>query len=801
MTAATVHHHRPTLPVLSMLVAGAALALGAVAIATDDVSTHRSRPRWSAPRPPRSRLSRLRQGPARAAPELTPKSVRSRSGCGRAVLNLPDTRRAERSRVDDVANVHGWEDVSVPRRATSPVLIGRTGERASLAGAFRAAVAGAPVTVLVAGEAGVGKTRLVTEFVRDVGAEATALFGACIDERVPYSPIADALRSLARSGWDPNEVEGRGWAELGAISPDRDRSPETACLVRTARRGGFTRRSSRCWKSLCAERPVVVVVEDLHWSDASTRNLLMHTMRAARQIPLLLVGTYRTDELTRRHPLRPFLAEVARLRSTDVVELGRLDAEAVGELIAATVGSRPSQAMVSEVYERCGGNPFLVEEVIAAGVAGGSGRLPPRLRDILLARTTSLTPQAAEVLRLAAVGGPRIDDALLRRVSSLEPGVLDSAVRELLDCNVLEPHTDDRCYVFRHALTAEAVYEDTLPGERVRLHTTFADAIGDDPSLATAGGALAAVERARHWHRARHGLKALPAWVEAAAAAERVYAHPEALAAYENALELWPTIDGPETLAGFDEIELLRRAAEAANRAGLSDRALTLAQNAMALVDERAEPLRAAALNERIGRYTWVSGHEGEAPSYYQRAVELADGLPPSVERARALAGHAQILALNWLDAAAGKRAQEAIDEARRAGAVAVEAHALITMATVVWPRAMRLQRCRLSRSRRGSSSAARTTRTSPACRTTGCTTSSPWAASRRPPTPPRKTGPRCGRSGWSDRSSPRRPPPTSPTCSWTWDVSTTPVPSSTTPSASSNPIGGVRGRCRRGSG
>ena len=207
------------------------------------------------------------------------------------------------------------------------------------------------------------------------------------------------------------------------------------------------------------------------------------------------------------------------------------------------------------------------------------------------------------------------------------------------------------------------------------------------PALATVGGALAAVERARHWHRARHGVEALPAWVEAAAAAERVYAHPEALAAYEHALELWPTIEGPETLAGFDEIELLRRAAEAANRAGLSDRALTLVRNAMALVDERVEPLRAAALNERLGRYTWVSGREGEAPSYYQRAVELADGLPPSVERARALAGHAQILALNWLDAAAGKRAQEAIDEARRAGAVTVEAHALITMATVALAR------------------------------------------------------------------------------------------------------------------
>jgi DNA-binding CsgD family transcriptional regulator/tetratricopeptide (TPR) repeat protein len=426
-----------------------------------------------------------------------------------------------------------------------------------------------------------------------------------------------------------------------------------------------------------------VIVEDLHWSDASTRNLLMHTMRAAPPIPLLLVGTYRTDELTRRHPLRPFLAEVARLRSTDILELERLDVGDVAELIAETLGSRPPAAVVAEVYERCGGNPFLVEEVIAAGTDGSSGRLPPRLQDILLARTTSLSPQAAGVLRIAAVGGPRIDDALLRRVSLMAPDAFDDAVRELLDCHLLEPQPDDDGYVFRHALTAEAVYSDTLPGERVRLHTAFAHAIGEDPQLAATGGALAAVARARHWHRARHGTEALPAWMDAATAAERVHAHPEALAAYQHALELWPTIEGAENLAGLDEVELLRRAAEAANRAGLSDRATTLAQSAMALVDERTEPLLAAALNERLGRYAWLSGHEGDAPSYYQRALELSDGLPPSAERARALAGHAQILALNWLDAAAGKRAQEAIDEARRVGAVTVEAHAMITMAVV----------------------------------------------------------------------------------------------------------------------
>ena len=153
-----------------------------------------------------------------------------------------------------------------------------------------------------------------------------------------------------------------------------------------------------------------MIVEDLHWSDESTRNLLTYAMRVARDVPLLLVGTYRTDDITRRHPLRPFLAEAARLPSTDTVELDRLETAHVAQLLAELLESRPPPGMVHDVYGRCGGNPFLVEEVIAAGVDGRSGRLPRRLQDILLARTSSLSPQAAEVLSIAAVGGPRIDD-------------------------------------------------------------------------------------------------------------------------------------------------------------------------------------------------------------------------------------------------------------------------------------------------------------------------------------------------------------------------------------------------------
>ena len=209
-------------------------------------------------------------------------------------------------------------------------------------------------------------------------------------------------------------------------------------------------------------------------------------------------------------------------------------------------------------------------------------------------------------------------------------------------------------------------------------------AIGDDPNVAAAGESFAAVERARHWQRAGEGAEALPAWVQAAVEAERVRAYPETLAAYESALELWPSIDRAESIAGVGEVELLRRAVSAASWAAEPARAISLIESALTLVDEAAEPGRAAVLLELLGRYSWGSGREVDVLTYYQRAVDLAPEQPPSAERACALAGHAQILMLHWHDRAAADRAQEAIDAARQAGAVAVEAHAWNTLSSAL---------------------------------------------------------------------------------------------------------------------
>ena len=425
---------------------------------------------------------------------------------------------------------------------------------------------------------------------------------------------------------------------------------------------------------------MVLAIEDLHWSDTSTRNLLSYVIRAARDIPLLVVGTYRTDELTRRHPVLPFLAEIERLPLTEVIELDRLDRDGVRQMLTEILGQEPSAATADEMHERCSGNPFLAEEVAASVKLGSTSRIPPRLQDVLLARTSSLSVEASEVLRVAAVGGVHVDERLLRTVLAWPSPGFEAALRELLDHHLLEPDVDGTGYVFRHALTAEAVYEESLPGERSRLHATFAHALEKDPSLAHVGPALAALERAGHWHHARNIVEALPAWIEAAAAAELVHAHPEALGAYESALQLWPSVEGASDLAGMDEVELLWRTAETANWAGAPTRALALGQQALSLVDERADVLRAAVLLERLGRYAYLSGREADALTYYERGVALAPEHPPTPERARVLAGHATILNVLRLPGAA-ERAREAIDVARQVGAITVEANALTTLA------------------------------------------------------------------------------------------------------------------------
>jgi DNA-binding CsgD family transcriptional regulator/tetratricopeptide (TPR) repeat protein len=580
----------------------------------------------------------------------------------------------------------------VARRVSSPVLVGRAAEVARLNAALERAAAGRPAILVVAGEAGVGKTRLVAGLLGRAGERgAVALSGGCLDVGegvLAYAPMVEALRPLV-GVLDPGELErvlGGARGELARLvpelgSPDGGR-PAEAPLAPT-----------RLFELLLgvlhrlAERgPVLLVVEDLHWADQSIRDLLGFLVRNLRG-GVALVLTYRSDELHRRHPLRPFLAELDRSGRAERLELGRLGRRELAELLAAILEEPAAPALVAEILGRSEGNPFFAEELLAAHLDGT--RLPSALRDVVLARVEALSEPTQRVLEVAAVAGSRVDHELLAAVVEQETEELVGLLREAVTRHVLAVD-EANAYVFRHALVQEAIYDDLLPVQRGPLHAAYARALerrierrGDG----SGAGSDSVVERgqlAYHWYAAHDLGQALLASVRAGQAAESASALAEALGHYERALALWDQAPEAAARSPLDRGALLYRAAEAANLAGHDDRAIALAELALERVDAAAEPLRAGTLLERLARYHWIAGDSPRAMAAVERAVATIPGEPPTPELARALAAHGQLLMLVDHHAEAQARCQEAVAVARQVGARAVEGHALSSLGTSV---------------------------------------------------------------------------------------------------------------------
>jgi DNA-binding CsgD family transcriptional regulator/tetratricopeptide (TPR) repeat protein len=553
--------------------------------------------------------------------------------------------------------------------------------------------------VLLGGEAGVGKTRLVGEVVAGARAGgATVLVGGCVElggEGVPFVPLIEALRGVVRDLDEPGLARllpGRTRAELsrllpelarGSVADPGDRAPALSTTPGPwSEQGRLFELFLGLLERLGEERPALLVVEDLHWADRSTRDLLAFLVRNLRHGRLLLVLTYRSDELHRRHPLRPFLAELDRGRRVERLELARFGQAEVAAQLAGIQGAPVPAELAERIHARSGGNAFFVEELAAAAA---DGELPPSLRDTLLARIELLAEPAQQVLRVAAAAGARVEHELLAEVAGVPEPELLAALREAVSAQVLLVDAADGTYGFRHALVKEAVYGELLPGERTRLHARFAAALA---ARDTAGDPGPAAELAWHWYAAHDLERALPAAVAAGLAAERAYAFAEAQRQFERALELWDRTggDGPEQVAapqvGMDKAELLARAGEAAANSGAAERAAALVRSALAELDPAADPLRAAQLTERLAFHLRVAGRPG-AFEAYQEAVRLAPPTP-SAARARVLAGLGQALMLRARFAEAAATCEEAIAVARQVGARVVESHALNSLGTAI---------------------------------------------------------------------------------------------------------------------
>ena len=572
-----------------------------------------------------------------------------------------------------------WHDMldGVTSHASSEVLVGREADLAVLRDALKGTRNAEPSTVLVGGEAGVGKTRLVEEFCRvATGEGARVLTGQCLElgeEGLPFAPFAAALRRLVHTD-GPAVLDGRE-QDFARLLPELGPPPPDA--VGEARRGYLFELVAALFERLSARQPLVLVIEDLHWADRSTRDLIGFLVRSARLPHVLLLATYRTDELHRGHPLRPFLAELDRVRGVQRADLDRLDRDGTAEMLAHLLAAEPEPRTVDTIHERAQGNPFFIEQ-FAASADPACCDIPHSLRDLLLTRVDQLTDAAQRVLRVAAVGGTKFGHELLCRVAGVDEADLESALRAVVAAQLIVVDTDGG-YEFRHALVREAVHDDLLPGEHARLHARYAEAVEAEPNLVAVG--RAPVEIAHHWYAANDHPKALTSSRRAAEAAGRRYAYAEQARLLERVLELWELVPDAAELLGASHLDLLEQTGLVAIDAGDHQRALKLTKAALADLDEEAEPLRAARLLVRRSKLLYNAGtSDGAAEA--REAYRLLQGAPPSQERLALIADVAY--ALGKVDDDEAERvASEAIAAAGEMGDVSAQVSATITYGQV----------------------------------------------------------------------------------------------------------------------
>jgi DNA-binding CsgD family transcriptional regulator len=418
------------------------------------------------------------------------------------------------------------------------------------------------------------------------------------------------------------------------------------------------------------------VFEDLHWSDSSTRDLLAFLARNIHAARVLLVVTYRADDLHRRHPLRPWLAEIERGDAV-ALRLPGLDRRSVAQL-AADVSGRPlDTAEVASLTERTDGNPFYVEELLSAG----DSELPGGLRDLLLSRLHALGDDTLAVLRPAAVLGRYVHEELLAAVCGRPSEEVEQALQAAVGRQVLQVESGS-CR-FRHDLVREALYDDILPGQRHRLHKAAAESI-------EAGTAVIEPEGARWallaYHRRSAGDRelALRASVEAARWAASVGASSEAADQFENALQLWEEVSTEARPAQLDRASLLLDAAAMRSASGQMGRARALADAAVDDLARGEDVERLALAHVRLGTYLRLEGQTANATAATKRGLELLADRPASPSKAEVMARFAQHSMLLSRTAEALAAADEAIALARTVGLDRLEGDALCTKGVVL---------------------------------------------------------------------------------------------------------------------
>jgi DNA-binding CsgD family transcriptional regulator/tetratricopeptide (TPR) repeat protein len=533
------------------------------------------------------------------------------------------------------------------RRISSPHLVGREQELARLSGLLEEAHAGAAVTVLLAADAGVGKTRLVETVTERAESDGIrVLLGRCIDlgdSSLPFAPVVDAFRTLVRTE-EPSQLPkllGPARRELGRVVPGLSDGPAVAD-DRGPSRGRIAAAALDALDRLSRQRPLLLVFEDVHWADRATLGLLDVLARGLQDAPVLVLVTLRLDELDRHHPLRALLGELTRVPSVERLDLAPFGPSEVAAQVSAILGHDPEPGLVAEIATRSGGNAFFVEELLATH--HGRGPQPPltsALRDVVGARLARLPDITREILTQVAVAGPRVDDALLEAVTGCDGTSLAERLRPAIDHRVL--HVDPRGgYGFRHALVQEVVLAELLPGERAALHRRLAETLDRHPDLAIGGREEAPAQLAHHWHAAGAADRTRPSSLAAAARARQLGAFADALRHRERALEVWDQASTDDD--GPTRAEVLQAAAKDAHLAGEAARSVHYWRAALEHLDLDAPAEVEADLRSRLARALLDSGDAEQALVESRRAHDLVVDGEASRAKAAALAVYAGLL-------------------------------------------------------------------------------------------------------------------------------------------------------------
>jgi predicted ATPase/DNA-binding CsgD family transcriptional regulator len=565
----------------------------------------------------------------------------------------------------------------------STVFVGRDRELSFLADAFTAAGdwgGDNTAAVLLGGDAGVGKSRLVTEFTSGLDGRARVLTGGCLElgeNGLPFAPFTAVLRGLVRDVGVDGVVQllpGGAARELGRLLPalgQLDGQPD-ADLARAR----LFEEVIALLQGLVERQPVILVIEDIHWADRSSRDLLSFVVGNQPSVPgLLTLVTYRSDQLGRGHPLRPLLAELARFSWVRRLDLDPLSKSGVSAQLRGLLGGEPASELLDGIYRRSEGNPLFVQALLAAGAAD-EAPVPGSVRDLLAAPLQRLPGTARDVIRAAACSGVRVGHALLAEVTDLGDAGLSQALRPAVDWNLLLVAED--AYVFRHALIREVVYADLLPGERALLHVRYAEALEREALLASPG--RVAVELAYHWRAAgrAHASKALTAAWRAAEAARESVAYAEQLQMLSQVLELWESVPDAVEQVGADHVAVLETAIQAAVSAGEGEAATALITRALTEIDTDTDPGRAGQVLRHRGELRYALGLPGDIDDLRAAARLVPPGHPARAAVLNTLANRLLTIPYEEEGRAA---AQEAILAAQQAGDARSELTAAINLA------------------------------------------------------------------------------------------------------------------------